>query len=176
MLKFDSDFFLSFFSFHLQGNLTNEDLDSEDIDDSIDSSDDCLDGLNAHDAAGIAEALPVDGATEDDLNDLASDLESDIRHNSLSSYSNDLQHSRNCNKNNANNHLQRQIHHSRGLRACSQTSDIEENIEALDVSSTHLQQQQQHHHPHHLLQTTTTSRDCIQTKVRFRNRKPTVFF
>ncbi|XP_058987566.1 klarsicht protein isoform X2 [Musca domestica] len=142
-------------------NLTNEDLDSEDIDDSIDdsTSDDNLDDHNA-----------VDGATEDDLNDLASDLESDIRHNSLS-YNEDLQqqlqqqqlHSDNCNSDISHQH--HRIHQ----RCSSNTSDIDidEEKPTLNIVSSHhhpsQQQLQRNHHQVHLLQ--KASRDCIQTKL-----------
>ncbi|XP_061391325.1 klarsicht protein-like [Musca vetustissima] len=147
-------------------NLTNDDLDSEDIDDSIDdtSSDDSLDGRrNA-----------VDGATEDDLNDLASDLESDIRHNSLSYNEEEAdlqqqhQHLDNCcnSEDISNPTSSHQIHQQR-----SNTGDIEERQTLNIVSSHHQQHQQQHklqrnhHHQVHLLQ--KASRDCIQTKLDF---------
>ncbi|KAM7358225.1 klarsicht isoform 2-T3 [Cochliomyia hominivorax] len=143
------------------GNLTNEDLDSEDIDDSIDYSDDCL-------------VNDEDGATEDDINDVASDLESDITHNSLSYNDEDLQQQQhNIYNTNHNNHQQQQQqlqHHLKKQQKQQQqqqihqhchSSDIDEN-QTINVSSHHqhqLQQQQQQKHPQ------SSSRDCIQTKL-----------
>ncbi|XP_073839082.1 klarsicht isoform X6 [Musca autumnalis] len=141
-------------------NLTNEDLDSDDIDDSIDdtTSDDSLDGHNDHRAA-------IGGATEDDLNDLASDLESDIRHNSLS-YNEDLQqqqqHQQHLDNRNGEDISNQTQHHPKHQR--SNTSDIDEEKQTLNiVSSHHSQQRNKHHHQVHLLQ--KASRDCIQTKL-----------
>ncbi|XP_073839079.1 klarsicht isoform X3 [Musca autumnalis] len=143
-------------------NLTNEDLDSDDIDDSIDdtTSDDSLDGHNDHRAA-------IGGATEDDLNDLASDLESDIRHNSLS-YNEDLQqqqqHQQHLDNRNGEDISNQTQHHPKHQR--SNTSDIDEEKQTLNiVSSHHSQQRNKHHHQVHLLQ--KASRDCIQTKLDF---------
>lgn len=144
-------------------------MDSEDIDDSIEFSDDCLvDGLNANEN--------VDGAaTEDDLNNETSDLESDITHNSLS-YNEDLQASNNYNNNqHQQQQRQRQQQPKRLQYICKKqpkqlkqqqqqqqqlqkakhqhchSSDIDEK-ETINVSS---------HQPHHL----QSARDCIQTKV-----------
>ncbi|XP_037825315.1 uncharacterized protein MAL13P1.304-like, partial [Lucilia sericata] len=141
------------------GNLTNEDLDSEDIDDSIDYSDDCLD-----DDGPNLNRNEEDGATEDDLNDVASDLESDITHNSLSYNDNDDNLQQQHNYNNHQQQQQRLQHqHKKQKQQNKQqkhqlchSSDIDEN-QTINVSSHHHHPQQQH------LQ--SSSRDCIQTKI-----------
>lgn len=143
--------------------MDEDDDDDEDLDDDILPNDE-------------------DGATEDDLNDVASDLESDITHNSLSynedNYNNQQLHQQQKQKHCLQHHLkkqQKQQQQQLKHQHCH-SSDIDEN-QTINVSSQHHQQQQQQQQKqHHLKNLQSSSRDCIQNKVSFRFRNIYSFF